>query len=82
MISVAKDLMQSKDRRYTELISREDASAISDKNRELRIQVKSLLKEDTDGMTGCLKKSVGDSSKRILVKQKDYLLLQNDQLFY
>ena len=75
MIIAARDLMQSKDRRYLELISREEAQAISDKNRELRIQVKSLLKEDTDGMTGCMKNSVGDSSKRILVKQKDYLLL-------
>lgn len=68
MIRVAKDLIRNNDHKYLELISRSEAQAISDKNRELRVLVKSLLKEDTGGMTGCMKKSVGDSSKRILVK--------------
>ena len=58
------------------------------KNRELRVQIKSLLKDQvgpsiTNSISGSLKQNDKNSNtKRELIKQRNYLMQENDTLMF
>ena len=62
-------------------ISKNKCQEINQKNRDLRVQIKSLLKDQVGAsINGKLEKN--GNTKRELVKQKNYLIEQNDALLF
>ena len=69
-------------------ISKQKGQQIIQKNRELRVQIKSLLKDQvapsvSNSLSGSLKgKEANANTKRDLVKQRNFLMQENDSLMF
>jgi hypothetical protein len=62
-------------------LSKTKCEEINRKNRELRVQIKSMLKDSINSSTNKQAEKVS-STKRELIKQRNYLMQENDALLF
>jgi hypothetical protein len=62
-------------------LSKTKCEEINRKNRELRVQIKSMLKDSINSSTYKQAEKVS-STKRELIKQRNYLMQENDALLF
>jgi hypothetical protein len=61
-------------------ITKDRCEQINRKNRELRVQIKSMLKDQVSGPQRSSEKAL--STKRELIKQRNYLMEENNELLF
>jgi len=63
-------------------IPKQKGETIIKKNRDLRIQIKSLLKDGASGPAYKTDPAKTNQTKRELIKQKNFLMEENDSLLF
>lgn len=63
-------------------LSKSKCEDINRKNRELRVQIKSMLKDSVQSVAGGKSLEKASQSKRDLIKQRNYLMEENDTLLF
>ncbi len=63
-------------------ISKHKCEEINKNNRDLRVQIKSMLKDTAPTSSGGKVNSNHANTKRELIKQRNYLMQENDALLF